>query len=145
MRESSRPYLWSYRTGLVVGIASGILLGVAFAVVAVAIAVARVLSVGVLPQPGFVAAILMYLAAFPLVGLVAGVLNPLARTAVGACLLGALSFVPAVFGALYLMRGSLIPHTFSDVFALAMTAILSGGGSGFMFWKHVVRNVRESE
>jgi hypothetical protein len=82
----------------------------------------------------------LYFGGFTLSGVIVGVLNPLARTALGASVLGVVGFIPISLGAMRLVTGSLIPADYVDLFALAMTATFVGGASGFTFWREFVRD-----
>jgi hypothetical protein len=128
---------WSYAGGVIVCLFLGLLLGVGYSMVASVIWLVRG------PQPfetvgaSFSKVLGLYLLGFLVAGLVAGVLNPVARTKIGAVVLGALSVVPISVGAEFLITGDL-SRVSDHLFAIGMMSATFGGGLGFAAWKEFV-------
>lgn len=135
--ESTRR--WPYGAGFAVGLAIGVALGLAYSAAAALIFLLR-RAVGAPPSEyTFPEILLLYVIGFSATGLIAGALNPLARTAPGAVGLGILAFTPVACGAMFIVTGNLMLGNPSDLFALGMTAGLVGGGLGYAAWREFVR------
>lgn len=130
---------WPYSRGFALGLGSGIVLALVYTSVATAIVLARWVAGAPPGDVGYGSQVALYFGGFTLTGLIGGALNPLARTALGASLLGVVGFIPVSLGAMRLVTGSLVPADSVDLFALVMTATLVGGATGFTFWREFVR------
>jgi NO-binding membrane sensor protein with MHYT domain len=84
-------------------------------------------------------AVAVYFAGFTAAGLLAGVLNPLARRKWGAVVVGVLATVPITCLTQFALQGSVLPQDSGGMAALVVLPLAFGGPMGYMAWKELVR------
>lgn len=120
---------WSYAAGFAVCVAAGLLFGVLFALGATVILVVE--GMGDTEGITYWSGIALNFAGFGVAGILAGLLNPLARSWAGAVLLGVIVTIPLAWVATVYHTGDMIPQ--SDYrFVIVLFSLLFGGGTGYL-------------
>ncbi|MEJ2215897.1 MAG: hypothetical protein P8099_04705 [Gemmatimonadota bacterium] len=128
---------WSYLGGFVVCVFAGVVAGLVFTSVATLIFLVEGKRPFEHNDVTYGSTVALYVLGFTTAGLVAGLLNPLGRTKLGAVLLGIIATVPLAWGASVLVTRQLVPDDASR-FAIAMYSLTFGGGMGFIMHREFV-------
>lgn len=133
--QGSNETTWSYATGMLLCVAVSLFLAGGFSVIATILYAmgARIDNVS-LPTMIFV-----YFVGCLIAGVISGLLNPIARSPIGATLLGVISFLPISLAIGLLVTGALPWEEGEGWFATIMVASSLGGGAGFFGWREFVR------
>lgn len=141
MREkpATKAMSWSYTRGLVYCVIAGVLLGVFFALAGIVIWFMQGEYESDQGSGGLLALILIYVLGYSLSGLIAGLLNPIGKTRVGAALIGVIAILPLTLGIAQFLTGELWPTDPDYAIATLTTAVILGICAGLVFHHEVVQ------
>ena len=127
---------WPYTLGFVVCVILGAGLGVFYAVIASALVVVS----GDVPYGlTYLSLIAFYIASFLMADVIAGLLNPLARSLPGAIFLGTIAALPLFAGGNLLLAGQVSLGTSADLTGVLGPTLTLGPAFGYFGWREFVR------
>lgn len=136
--RSDKPTGWRYTHGFVVCVIVGAILATIFSGVAAVLYLARGVRSNEVHDISLAASVAGYFAGFLAAGVMAGLLNPLAKTRLGAVFLGIFSTLPVALSGLFLFEGTFTPRDGAQIFSVLAFVLGFGAPVGYLAWREFV-------